>query len=112
MFLNCVSVSKKTGQFDIEQGWSLDERNWAILTATENTVETAEQVMVATWHWKPCETHGCMTKAATNCTLFTVLLLPLPIHHVTSPPSMQMAGGVRLSEVQAPSSDATVSDDR
>ena len=51
----------KTGQFDIEQGWSLDERNWAILTATENTVETAEQ----------------------------------------------MAGGVRLSEVQAPSSDAT-----
>ena len=38
---------KKAGQFDIEQGWSLDERNWAVLTATENTVETAEQVATA-----------------------------------------------------------------
>ena len=34
----------QAGQFDIENGWSLDERNWAILTAAENTVETAEQV--------------------------------------------------------------------
>jgi hypothetical protein len=52
----------QAGQFDIENGWSLDERNWAILTATENTVETAEQ----------------------------------------------MSGGVRLSEIQEPSPDATV----
>lgn len=35
----------QAGQFDIEKGWSLDERNWAILTAAENVVETAEQVI-------------------------------------------------------------------
>ena len=34
------------GQFDIENGWSLDERNWAVLTAAENVVETAEQVII------------------------------------------------------------------
>ncbi len=33
----------QAGQFDIKNGWSVDERNWAILTAAENTVETAEQ---------------------------------------------------------------------
>ena len=32
------------GDFDIETGWSLNERNWAVLTAAENAVETAEQV--------------------------------------------------------------------
>jgi hypothetical protein len=53
----------QAGQFDIENGWSLNERNWAVLTATENFVETAEQ----------------------------------------------MSGGARLHEIQAPSSDATVS---
>lgn len=36
----CVQV----GEFDIENGWGLDERNWAVLTAAENVVETAEQV--------------------------------------------------------------------
>ena len=36
--------SLQSGKFDIEQGWSVDERNWAILTAAENAVETAEQV--------------------------------------------------------------------
>ena len=37
-------VFVQAGHFDIENGWSLDERNWAILTAAENAVETAEQV--------------------------------------------------------------------
>lgn len=41
--ITCCYVVLQAGQFDIENGWSLDERNWAILTATENTVETAEQ---------------------------------------------------------------------
>ncbi|XP_064382608.1 alpha-amylase-like [Halichondria panicea] len=36
----------QVGQFDIENGWSLDERNWAVLTAAENVVETAEQVSI------------------------------------------------------------------
>ena len=67
----------QAGQFDIENGWSLDERNWAILTATENTVETAEQAS------SQCKGHY----------LFLCL---------------QMSGGVRLSEIQEPSPDATV----
>jgi len=33
-----------TGGFDIPNGWALDERNWAVLTAAENRVETAEAV--------------------------------------------------------------------
>ena len=32
------------GGFDIENGWAMNERNWAVLTAAENAVETAEQV--------------------------------------------------------------------
>ena len=32
------------GDFDIENGWAMNERNWAVLTAAENAVETAEQV--------------------------------------------------------------------
>ena len=33
-----------SGNFDIPGGWAEDERNWAVLTAAENRVETAEQV--------------------------------------------------------------------
>lgn len=51
----------KPGDFDIENGWAMNERNWAVLTAAENAVETAEQV----------------------------------------------SGGVRLSEIQEPTSSAT-----
>lgn len=32
------------GQFDIPNGWALNERNWAVITATTNLVETAEKV--------------------------------------------------------------------
>jgi len=34
-----------SGQFDIPGGWAEDERNWAVLTAAQNRVETAEQVL-------------------------------------------------------------------
>ncbi len=44
--VKCAIVVLQTGQFDIENGWGLDERNWAVLTAAENVVETAEQVSV------------------------------------------------------------------
>lgn len=33
-----------SGSFDIEEGWALDERNWAVLTAAQNRVETAEAI--------------------------------------------------------------------
>ncbi len=33
------------GDFDIPGGWAEDERNWAILTAGQNRVETAEQIL-------------------------------------------------------------------
>lgn len=33
-----------SGGFDIPNGWALDERNWAVLTAAENRVETAEAI--------------------------------------------------------------------
>jgi hypothetical protein len=33
-----------SGQFDIANGWALDERNWAVITAAQNRVETAEQI--------------------------------------------------------------------
>ena len=33
-----------SGNFDIPAGWAEDERNWAVLTAAQNVVETAEQV--------------------------------------------------------------------
>lgn len=32
------------GNFDIEQGWAEDERNWAVITAAQNRVLTAEQI--------------------------------------------------------------------
>ncbi len=34
----------QSGDFDIPGGWAEDERNWAVLTAAENRVETAEAV--------------------------------------------------------------------
>ncbi len=33
------------GGFDIPNGWAEDERNWAVLTAAENRVETAEAIL-------------------------------------------------------------------
>jgi hypothetical protein len=33
------------GGFDIPGGWAEDERNWAVLTAAQNRVETAEAIM-------------------------------------------------------------------
>ena len=41
---SCFLCIFQPGDFDIETGWSLNERNWAVLTAAENAVETAEQV--------------------------------------------------------------------
>jgi hypothetical protein len=32
------------GQFDIAGGWAEDERNWAVITAAQNHVDTAEQM--------------------------------------------------------------------
>lgn len=32
------------GEFNIPSGWAEDERNWAVLTAAQNVVETAQQV--------------------------------------------------------------------
>ncbi len=32
------------GQFNIENGWAEDERNWAVITAAQNRVLTAEQI--------------------------------------------------------------------
>jgi hypothetical protein len=37
-----------SGQFDIPGGWAEDQRNWAVLTAAQNVVETAQQVHGAT----------------------------------------------------------------
>ena len=33
-----------SGQVDIENGWAEDERNWAVITAAQNRVETAEAI--------------------------------------------------------------------
>ena len=33
-----------SGDVDIAGGWALDERNWAVITAAQNRVETAEQI--------------------------------------------------------------------
>lgn len=33
-----------SGQVDIAGGWHVDERNWAVITAGQNRVETAEQI--------------------------------------------------------------------
>ena len=46
-----ITTFSKAGQFDIENGWSLDERNWAVITAAENIVETAEQVELC-WYMR------------------------------------------------------------
>jgi len=32
------------GGVDIESGWAVDERNWAVITAAQNRVESAEQI--------------------------------------------------------------------
>ena len=34
----------QSGQFDIPNGWAEDERNWAVITAAQNRVLTAEQI--------------------------------------------------------------------
>ncbi|MBC8479006.1 MAG: hypothetical protein H8D46_00965 [FCB group bacterium] len=34
----------QSGNFDIANGWAEDERNWAVITAAQNRVETAEQI--------------------------------------------------------------------
>ncbi len=34
----------QSGQFDIPNGWAEDERNWAVITAAQNRVQTAEQI--------------------------------------------------------------------
>ncbi|OXU15881.1 hypothetical protein [Sedimentisphaera salicampi] len=34
----------QAGEFDISGGWAEDERNWAVITAAQNYVETAEQI--------------------------------------------------------------------
>jgi len=36
-------LQNSSGSFDIPTGWQLNPRNWAVITATENIVETAEQ---------------------------------------------------------------------
>ena len=36
------------GQVDIPGGWAEDERNWAVITAAQNRVETAEQILGGT----------------------------------------------------------------
>ncbi len=33
-----------SGQVDIANGWHVDERNWAVITAAQNRVDTAEQI--------------------------------------------------------------------
>jgi hypothetical protein len=37
-----------SGQIDIAGGWHEDERNWAVITAAQNRVDTAEQITIAT----------------------------------------------------------------
>lgn len=37
-------LSDAQGNFDIENGWAEDQRNWAVLTAAQNWAETAEDV--------------------------------------------------------------------
>ncbi|MBX3387521.1 MAG: hypothetical protein KF768_13215 [Phycisphaeraceae bacterium] len=36
-----------SGQPDVENGWHVDARNWAVITATQNAVDTAEQIHTA-----------------------------------------------------------------
>lgn len=35
----------QSGAFDIPTGWATDERNWAVLTAAQNRVETAAEIL-------------------------------------------------------------------
>lgn len=37
-----------SGQIDIANGWAEDERNWAVITAAQNRVDTAEQIECGT----------------------------------------------------------------
>jgi len=37
-------LADEYGNFDIPNGWAEDERNWAVLTAAQNRVETAEAI--------------------------------------------------------------------
>jgi len=37
-------LTTANGSYDIESGWQLDARNWAVITAAENRVETAAQM--------------------------------------------------------------------
>ena len=36
-----------SGQIDIPNGWHVDERNWAVITAAQNRVDTAEAILLA-----------------------------------------------------------------
>ncbi len=36
-----------SGQVDIANGWAEDERNWAVITAAQNRVDTAEQLTIS-----------------------------------------------------------------
>jgi len=38
-------LADSSGRFDISAGWTEDERNWAVLTAAQNRVETAAQIL-------------------------------------------------------------------
>ncbi len=43
-FLNWNWPLSNNGQVDIPNGWAEDERNWAVITAAQNRVDTAEQI--------------------------------------------------------------------
>jgi hypothetical protein len=42
--LELAARQRVQGQVDIENGWAEDIRNWAVITAAQNRVETAEQI--------------------------------------------------------------------
>ncbi len=37
-----------SGQIDVESGWHVDARNWAVITAAQNRVDTAEEIHLRT----------------------------------------------------------------
>lgn len=45
VFLNWNWPLVANGQIDIPNGWAEDERNWAVITAAQNRVDTAEQIL-------------------------------------------------------------------
>lgn len=45
VFLNWNWPLVSGGQIDIPGGWAEDERNWAVITAAQNRVDTAEQIL-------------------------------------------------------------------